>query len=76
LIPIAQLLLKHGADADCKTWMHDTPLDIAIEKGHAEIANLLGAHSLAQKQLERLAAFAKKNTNNFGCDQLLLPQRK
>jgi ankyrin repeat protein len=76
LIPIAQLLLKHGADTDCKTWMHNTPLDIAIEKGHAEIASLLGAHSLAQKQLERLLPIVQKNIDNFSPTKLLLLHRK
>ena len=44
---MAKLLIAHGADVNARTSDAKTPLSLALEKGHHEMATLLreqGAH--------------------------------
>jgi len=51
---VVALLLKHGADVNAKTQEGLTPLDIAVERGHKNVIELLRKHTKESPQQGRL----------------------
>ncbi|NIN67511.1 MAG: ankyrin repeat domain-containing protein, partial [Anaerolineae bacterium] len=47
-VELARLLLERGADVAAMTDDGRTPLDIAIERGHAELADVLRRHGASR----------------------------